>query len=279
MSADDCLPPPVRQNAFFRRLMTKPESRRKLTWKEFRDIFINALQILLKLPLCVTSPICHKEKTTLYCSNLSCQNLLAVSNSLELGTFKQIAASYNCTVNDVFLSCVAGALKSYDTFARSFRFIVPMQVRQPCESTTQNSVSAILLDFAFNFKSRRDRLKSIATVMAGAKASPDVVIIFHLLNVYVTYLPIWIIRRVFNYTEASLVATNLRGIRQQISIAGDCVNEMFVFAPNHSSLGKFNYFLSPLDFRREQHNDISRKVSRQQKFHLSALIKYSSSFE
>lgn len=42
------------------------------------------------------------------------RKLLAVTERLDLSVFKDISKVYDCTTNDIFMSCIARAVKTVD---------------------------------------------------------------------------------------------------------------------------------------------------------------------
>lgn len=98
--------------------------------------------------------------------------------SFDLAEVKQVKNRIGCTVNDVILATVAGALRRYflrrgaDVSEPDFKVVVPVNMRRPEEAgTLGNRVSAWLIPLPLGEESALARCRRIAQTTAELKAS------------------------------------------------------------------------------------------------------------
>lgn len=170
----------------------------------------------------------------------------AWSNGIPLSQFKDIARAHHCTVNDVLLSALTGALRSWmkgrgdHVDEQSITALVPVNLRPAGQSTKElgNQFGLVFLDLPVHVSDPREHLqdihKDMGSIKESALAVSSVVVLgaLGLLPDRMEHLAADIFTR-----KGSLVVTNVPGPRQRIQIAGKEVDHIMFWVPHAGLLG------------------------------------------
>ncbi len=151
-----------------------------------------------------------------------------------------------CTVNDVLISTLAGALGRYlaargDTVAgRSIRATLPVNLRPETaeEPALGNYFGLLFVDLPIGIRHPLERLYAVRTTLLKLKDSPQALITLRLLQV-VGSLPASVEEQLITLlsAKASLVASNLRGPQAQLKLAGAPVAQLLFWVPQAGDIG------------------------------------------
>jgi diacylglycerol O-acyltransferase len=193
-----------------------------------------------------------KDPKTHFKGKLSVKKRVAFSiGKIKLDDVKRAAAPYHATVNDILLSCVAGALDRY-TYHRAesanqtkkfdrIRVGIPVNVRRPTDLDLKpsNKFGFVIASVPINM--RADPVKQLLLTkkdMNFNKRLPEQYVSFKM-SQYTDMLPSTLIPVVFEYLADYLtcVLTNVRGSETPSYICGRAVKEIIGFVPPPSGVG------------------------------------------
>jgi WS/DGAT/MGAT family acyltransferase len=158
---------------------------------------------------------------------------------------KAIGRATGCTVNDVLLAAVAGALRNYaidrdqPVEGLNIRGVIPVNLRQE-ETRIElgNKFGLVFLALPLGIADPFDRLMEVKRRMDDLKSSQEAVVAFAILNA-IGMAPTEIENIVVDIfgAKATAVITNVPGPRQQIYIAGAPVRQLMFWVPQSGRLG------------------------------------------
>ena len=171
---------------------------------------------------------------------------VAWSSAFDIATFKQIGKATGCTINDVLMAALAGALRRYllalkrevpSTFA--IRGIVPVNLRA-FEKAHElgNQFGLVFLELPLGLDEPLDRLFAVRTRMQAIKRSPEAALVYQLLRL-AGAAP----RAVFDILvdlfdkKATAVVTNVMGPREVVTFAGATMAKGMFWVPCAGRLG------------------------------------------
>lgn len=170
----------------------------------------------------------------------------AWSDAIPLSTFKNLAKAHHCTVNDVLLSALTGALRKWlathgDSLEEaSITAIVPVNLRPEGQSTQElgNQFGLVFLGLPVRKGNPLEHLADIHESMCAIKdsvlAASSVVVLgaLGLMPDRLEHLAADVFTR-----KGSLVVTNVPGPRERIQIAGKEVDHLMFWVPHAALLG------------------------------------------
>ncbi len=171
---------------------------------------------------------------------------VAWSSAYDIATFKRIGKTTGCTINDVLMAALAGALRRYlltmerqvpSTFA--IRGIVPVNLRA-FEKAHElgNQFGLVFLELPLGLDEPLDRLFAVRARMQAIKRSPEATLVYQLLRV-AGAAP----RAVFDILvdlfdkKATAVVTNVMGPREVVTFAGATMAKGMFWVPCAGRLG------------------------------------------
>ena len=173
------------------------------------------------------------------------------TQALSLAEVRAVARVLGCTVNDVLVSTLAGALGRYlasegDVVTGvTIRAAVPVNLRPSAEprqlagtAALGNCFGLVFVELPVGVLHPLERLYSVHAAMLSLKASAQARATLGLLSL-VGVLPQSVEEfalTVFS-SKASLVASNLRGPDEELSLAGRPVTEVLFWVPQSGSIG------------------------------------------
>lgn len=170
----------------------------------------------------------------------------AWAEPLSLEEVRTIAHMLGCTVNDVLMSTLAGALGRYleskgDAVSGvTIRASMPVNLR--AEGSPQpalgNCFGLVFVDLPIGIRHPLERLYAVRAAMQKLKVSPQALATLALMSL-VGSLPSSVedpVVAIFS-AKATVVASNLPGPQKQMRIAGAAVSHLFFWVPQAGDIG------------------------------------------
>jgi len=177
---------------------------------------------------------------------LSGNRRVAWADPLSLEEVRTIARVLGCTINDVLVSTLAGALRSYleaqgdEVSGVTLRAAVPVDLRSGdgSDPVLGNRFGLVFVDLPVGIRHPLERLYAVHASMQSLKGSKQALATLSLLS-FVGNLPAPVeepATALFS-AKASLVASNLPGPREPLSVAGVPVSRVLFWVPQAGSIG------------------------------------------
>jgi diacylglycerol O-acyltransferase / wax synthase len=170
---------------------------------------------------------------------------VAWSDPLPLEAVKRVAKATGTTVNDVIVSCIAGALGAHlraqgeETRGLRIRAMVPVNLRPPDDAEMRgNRFSLVYLELPIGITDPRERLMRVKLEMDRIKHSQEPAVGWLLVQ-GLGFLPAQLeqVASSFYAAKASVVLTNVIGPRERVFIAGSPIRQMTFWEPESGGLG------------------------------------------
>jgi len=165
---------------------------------------------------------------------------------LALEEVRTIGRVLGCTVNDVLISVLAGALGRYleaqgdSVTGLTLRATVPLNLRsnESAPSTLGNRFGLVFVELPVGIRHPLERLYTVHAAMRRLKSSPQALVTFGLLT-SIGSLPAVVEESAIGLfsAKASLVASNLPGPSRPLHLAGAAVSELLFWVPQTGSIG------------------------------------------
>jgi WS/DGAT/MGAT family acyltransferase len=176
---------------------------------------------------------------------LSTRKQVAWADPLSLFEVKTVAASLGCTINDVLLATVAGALGTY--LARhgcaidgvTLRALVPVNLRPPSETPRLgNEFGLVFASLPVGERNPIARLYAVHQDMERLKHSSQALVALWLLTAMGSIPGVVEDQAVELFTsKASAVVSNVPGPRQTLWLCGARIEQQFFWVPQAGSIG------------------------------------------
>ncbi|MBK8455901.1 MAG: wax ester/triacylglycerol synthase family O-acyltransferase [Phyllobacteriaceae bacterium] len=170
---------------------------------------------------------------------------VAWTDPLPLGEIKAVGKALGCSVNDILLSAVAGAIGSYlvdqgePTEGVEIRAVIPVNLRQQMATPELgNSFGLVALELPVGIEHPVERLFEVRKRMDVLKNSVQAPVVFGLLSV-LGYAPKMAQDLLFDFLldRTTAVMTNVPGPQFQLAIAGSPVTQIMFWVPQASNVG------------------------------------------
>jgi len=170
---------------------------------------------------------------------------VAWSEPLPLDLVKAVGAVTGSSVNDVLLSCVAGALGHYlrhrgdDPMAVEIRALVPVNLRRPGhEHRLGNRFGLVALTLPLGLANPLARLAEVRTKMEALKGSYQAAVTLGVLSI-VGMAPKAVQTQILDLIakKATAVMTNVPGPQQPLYMAGAKLAQMMFWVPQSGDIG------------------------------------------
>ena len=157
---------------------------------------------------------------------------------------KAIGNGLGCTVNDVLLAAVSGALGRYlegrgqPIDGRDIRTMVPVNLRRPEEANELgNRFGLVIVSLPVGVRDPQERMAVLKQRMDTIKNTPEAVVAFGILNT-MGLTPIHVEKIIVDIFAAkvSAVMTNVPGPRAPLYLAGSRIDDMMFWVPAPGSL-------------------------------------------
>ncbi|QDQ28451.1 wax ester/triacylglycerol synthase family O-acyltransferase [Chitinimonas arctica] len=185
------------------------------------------------------------DPRTKFKGKLSTVKRIAWSESLPLPEVKHVGKALGCSINDVLLSCVAGALRGYliergqQVDGLTIRASVPVNLRPESKlDKLGNYFGLVFLPLPIGVANPIERVYEVKRRMEEIKGGYDAIITLGLLSV-VGSLPNMIEQPAIEYfsTKSTAVMTNVPGPREPIYLAGAKVHDLQFWVPQSGEIG------------------------------------------
>jgi diacylglycerol O-acyltransferase / wax synthase len=170
---------------------------------------------------------------------------VAWSERLVLDEVKAVAHAAGCSVNDVLLSCVAGALRAYlrdqgdPVDGVELRAMVPVNLRAESETTALgNYFGLVAVLLPLGIENPVERLYEVKRRMTELKASSQALVALGLLAA-VGMAPKRVQQEILDLlaSRATAVMTNVPGPQHPLHMAGARLKEIVFWVPQSGTIG------------------------------------------
>jgi len=173
------------------------------------------------------------------------QKIVAWSEPMPLDPVKAVGKGLNCSINDVLLACVAGAIGQYlrdkgdDTSGQEIRAMVPVNLR-PLEKAWQlgNCFGLAPLTLPIGIDNPIERVYAVRTRMTQLKESYQPLLAFTVLSVAGALIkPVQDGLLGLFAKKATLVMTNVPGPAAPLKFCGSTLRQNMFWVPASGDIG------------------------------------------
>jgi diacylglycerol O-acyltransferase / wax synthase len=171
---------------------------------------------------------------------------VAWAEPLALEEVRTLGNLLGCTINDVLVATLAGALGRYldahgdQTAGVTIRAAVPVNMRLGNDTPLElgNRFGLVFVDLPIGIRHPLERLDAVHATMQALKGSSQAVVTLGLLSL-IGSLPAAVEESAMELfsAKASLVASNLRGPQQPLRLAGVPISQLLFWVPQAGSIG------------------------------------------
>ncbi|MCA9790758.1 MAG: DUF1298 domain-containing protein [Candidatus Eremiobacteraeota bacterium] len=169
--------------------------------------------------------------------------LAAVSPPIALSEVKRVEKKIAGTVNDVLLATLTGALrrhlkKTAGSVPANLRAVMPVDLRRADDLTLGNQFGLAFATLPVGLDDPLERLRESRRRLLKLKSSPHAAILYGILRL-AGCLPVSLelaLVRLFG-SRASLVATNVHGPNERLTMGGVPVRQLMFWVPQSGRLG------------------------------------------
>ena len=169
---------------------------------------------------------------------------VAWCDPIELTEVKAVSRALGCSINDVLLSCVAGAMRRYledcgdKTKGVECRALVPINLRQPGEVDLGNRFGIIGVELPVGITHPIERLRTVRQRMQALKTSYEPRTTLGLFAA-LGYLPKLVQDQLFDLivSRATAVMTNVPGPDKPLTVAGSRLKQSLFWVPQTGDTG------------------------------------------
>ena len=185
------------------------------------------------------------DSPTRFKGKLSGDKRVAWTDPIPLPEVKAVSRALGCSVNDMLLTAVAGALNGYlrdhgdATEGVEVRALVPIDLRKPgSELELGNRFGVLALELPVGFDSPLARLHEVHRRMEALKQSKEPVVTLGLLAA-LGNAPQAVQDKIFDLllSRASAVMTNVPGPQQSLYLAGSELKQIMYWVPRPHDIG------------------------------------------
>ncbi len=163
---------------------------------------------------------------------------------LTLAEVKAVSRALGCTINDLLLSCVAGAMRRYlvdcgdRTEGVECRAMVPIDLRQPGDAELGNRFGLVGVELPVGVEHPLERLMKVRQRMLALKTSYEPAVS---LGLYAAlgHLPKIVQDALFDLvsSRSTAVMSNVPGPTEPLTVAGSPLKQMLFWPPRSYDLG------------------------------------------
>ena len=170
---------------------------------------------------------------------------VAWTDPISLPEVKAVSHALGCSVNDMLLAAVAGALNGYlaekgdETEGVEIRALVPINLRSPAnDRELGNRFGVVALELPVGLENPLARLHEIHRRMEALKSSYEPAVTLGLLST-LGYAPKLVQDMVFDLllSRATAVMTNVPGPQKPLYLAGSEIKQVMVWVPQPGDIG------------------------------------------
>lgn len=168
----------------------------------------------------------------------------ALSPPYPLAEIKQLSRRLGCTINDLLMTALAGALgrclRRFQSVPAemSLRVVVPVDLRGGDGQELSNQFGLVFLVLPVGEEDAAQRLVRVRQAMASLKNSPEALVTYELLSA-VGLTPAELERAIIDWfgNKATAVVTNLPGPQQPLYLGGARLESVMYWVPQSGRLG------------------------------------------
>src|SRR5271157_3020514 len=163
---------------------------------------------------------------------------------LKLPEVKAVSRALGCSINDVLLSCAAGAMRRYladkgdRTEGVQIRALAPIDLREPGDLKLGNRFGIVAVLLPVGVEHPLERLMMVRQRMLDLKTSYEPAVT---LGVFAAlgYLPKIVQDQLFDLvaSRATAVMTNVPGPSEPLMVAGSRIRQMLFWVPQSGDIG------------------------------------------
>jgi diacylglycerol O-acyltransferase / wax synthase len=169
---------------------------------------------------------------------------VAWSEPLKLPEVKAVSRALGASINDMLLSCVAGAMRRYlaekgdKTEGVEVRAMVPIDLRQQGDLELGNRFGIIAVELPVGIENPLERLMTVRQRMLALKTSYEPGVTLGLFGA-LGYLPKVVQDQLLDLlsSRATAVMTNVPGPAEPLSVAGSVLKQSFFWVPQTGNVG------------------------------------------
>jgi WS/DGAT/MGAT family acyltransferase len=185
------------------------------------------------------------DTRTRFKGKLSGNKRVAWTDPIALPEVQVVSRALGCSINDMLLAAVAGALNGYlaekgdETKGVELRALVPINLRQPGqEQALGNCFGIIAVELPVGLDNPLARLYEVHRRMDALKASYEPLVTFGLIET-LGRAPRMVQDEVFELllSRATAVMTNLPGPQEPLYLAGSRIGQIIYWVPQAGEIG------------------------------------------
>ena len=163
---------------------------------------------------------------------------------LKLPEVKAVSRALGCSINDMLLSCVAGAMRRYladkgdRTEGVEIRALAPIDLREPGDISLGNRFGIVAVLLPVGVEHPLERLKMVRQRMLDLKTSYEPAVTLGLFAA-LGYLPKIVQDQLSDMlaSRATAVMTNVPGPPEPLTVAGSRLRQMLFWVPQSGDIG------------------------------------------
>lgn len=163
---------------------------------------------------------------------------------LKLAEVKAASRALGCTINDLLLSCVAGAMRDYleekgdRTEGVEVRALAPIDLREPGDVSLGNRFGILAVLLPVGIEHPLERLMTVRQRMLALKTSYEPATTLGLVAA-LGYVPKAVQDQMFNLllSRATAVMTNVPGWTEPLTVAGSRLKQCLFWVPQTGDIG------------------------------------------
>lgn len=168
---------------------------------------------------------------------------VAWTEPLPLDLLRPLRREAGCTVNDILVTAVTGALRTFirrhgGQMPEHIRAMVPVDLRTEAQNgKLGNQFGLVFLDMPVGIRNRWARLNEVHDRMAAARHSPQPAVAMEVLGA-LGMTPQRVQRQVVRFfgAKGTAVVTNVRGPAEELYLAGQRLRNLTFFVPQSAGL-------------------------------------------
>jgi len=163
---------------------------------------------------------------------------------MKLPEVKAVSRALGCSINDVLLSCAAGAMRRYladkgdTTEGVEIRALAPIDLREPGDLELGNRFGIVAVLLPVGVEQPLERLKMVRQRMLDLKTSYEPAVTLGLFAA-LGYLPKIVQDQLSDMlaSRATAVMTNVPGPTEPLTVAGSRLTQMLFWVPQSGDIG------------------------------------------
>jgi hypothetical protein len=183
------------------------------------------------------------DRNALHGIPLKGEFLLSWSDPIELEQYRAIRHATGTTVNDIFLSSIASALRKHCLtvglpLPKDCTACIPIAMHSLHEpAMLKNDHTFVLSRLPLEIPDPLLRLRVVKSTLDKMKGSPDIILNRWWMNLILNRLPNWVTETMLAISPLTLVASNVPGPQFPAWMCGHKVLDTLILLPHRTLLG------------------------------------------